>query len=298
MNRFDPTIDGIPVGLELSLGTSDLQALARLRLRGAKIVANRLRAQFSGAFELYSIGEYLRRWSRDELPLSDIPHRGLAITAVDAFTSRTLPLSLRGWRRARAYAMRRSVDGLAESEARVFEWRVLRGLIPERWVPSRLVAMSLEVAIARRFGVESTTLALAVGDQHPGGHSGLQAMQDREWRRLKSAIDAGRPMPARLLRERSTDLRASSVIAYQYDELKDGRRNLRVFDVATGVTNTVTLIEPDGSALDDRTECHGVICERFVAGTLPRSWFGRVLGTLGFRRLARWVVANLRAPRQ
>jgi hypothetical protein len=138
----------------------------------------------------------------------------------------------------RDYVWKRQLDSLVSDAARFLTWLIVLNAIPSTW-PFR------------------------------GGPRWLLARSKREWNKLKTGVDAGRPVPIGLVRATKNVYENHQVLAIGYDEADEVHGLLYVYDPNCPDVESTISLEFGERQLEGRESCHpeaplrGFFCETY-----------------------------------
>lgn len=183
---------------------------------------------WGGTLVMFSVGRKLMDWVTSSGVISYGLCGGMAFAALDYYkTGVTLPKgtgpndqptrATPAGATLRAYLWRRLLDSLRDNVATVLAWMAVLHVIPQRW-PFR------------------------------GGAPWLLAESKKQWDELKKHIDAGDPCPIALIGETKDPTQNHQVLAYGYEDHRDGTGVIYVYDM-----NSPGIVPPGSQGATEQT---------------------------------------------
>ncbi len=141
--------------------------------------------------------------------------------------------------RLRSYIWKRQVDSLVSDGARFMAWLIALNHIPQSW-------------------------------PFQGGTAWLLAQSREEWKKLKAAVDADKPVPIGLVRDTKNVYDNHQVLAIGYDEVDEAHGMIYLYDPNCPDRVSTISIEFGEQLLDGREDCgalaplRGFFCEAYT----------------------------------
>jgi hypothetical protein len=228
---------------------------------------------------------------------------------------RAVPTRDRAWRLTpsremlRSYLIQRCFDELAMNARRLLVWMAMLHLLPEAWLPESFLIEPIQRELARLGFGPASIVELDLRLPVPGGERWLRRASQRQWRKLRSHLDAGRPWSIRVLGGHPSVLASPALIAHGYEDRNDDTGILHVCDVegperefAIAVdarpTSSAPVLRWEGRWQGEMEgEAPGFFCEVYTPLTPPSTRLGRCVRRVVPWRAVWWLTRHARARR-
>jgi hypothetical protein len=324
---FLPGVDTFPPTSWLVLEVSDADRIRCLLTSAMAGALRHLKPRFGAMLDRLGAPEALAEWIEgDAAGASSLRVTRSTFVSLDYYYSATLvpravPTRDRAWRLTpsremlRPYLIQRCLAELAMNARRLLVWMALLHQLPERWLPESFLIEPIHRELARLGFGPATVLDLDLRLPVPGGERWLRQGSQRQWRKLRLHLDAGRPWPIRVLGRQTSVLASPPLIAHGYENrgddtgvllVCDGESPEREFAIAVDARPTSSApVLRWGGRWEGRWEgdwqgemegeAPGFFCEVYTPLTPPSTRLGRCLRCVPPWRALWWLTRHVRA---
>jgi hypothetical protein len=318
---FLPSVDAFPPVSWPVLESGDTDRIRCLLTSAVAGALRHLRPRFGATLDRFGAPEALAEWVRgDAGDVSSFRVTGSTFVSLDYYYSATcVPRALRAAERAwgmapsrevlRLYLVQRCLDELAANARRLLVWMAMLHLLPERWLPESVLIEPIQRELSRLGIGPATIVDLDLRLPVAGGERWLRRASQRQWRKLRSHLDAGRPWPIWVLGGPASVLASQALIAHGYEDHGNDTGILHVCDVeqagqelaiAVDVrpTSPAAVLRWPGrrpGATDGAAQ--GFFCEVYAPLAPPSTRLGRCMRRVVPWRAVWWLTRHARARR-
>jgi hypothetical protein len=287
---FRPQIDGLPHYPHDPNGEASEGEVREAFSAAAATVTGDLEGIYDGAVAGYRIEEKLTSAIEADLHRDFIWQHGLLIGILDYFHARRFRPQFSAADADEsgdlfAFLKRRAVENLAANAGKMLTWLASGYLLPEDWLSADRLEESVRRELQRRGISKNASVELKLRIPY-GGERWLADQTFREYNKLKTHLDSGRPWPVRLIECGRSLFQNRTVVVYGYDEHSSQDVTFFVYDI-NGLpvekklrlrwdNGFLTVIDSQLFPLNDPIQ--GIFCEEYAPERPPdglgRGWLG------------------------